>query len=44
MVKCFKNNYSSESQFEISDLNSGIYLVKVTDTYDRETTLKLVKQ
>ena len=44
LVKSFKSNFSTESQFEISDLNNGIYLVKVTDTNDRESTLKLVKQ
>ena len=44
LIKCYKSNFSSESQFEISDLNNGIYLVKVTDTNERETTLKLVKQ
>ena len=44
LVKSFKSNFSNDSQFEISDLNNGIYLVKVTDTNNRETTLKLVKQ
>jgi len=44
LVKSYKSNFSSETPFEISDLNSGIYLVKVTDTIDREITLKLVKQ
>ena len=44
LVKSFKSNLSSESQFEISDLNNGIYLVKVKDTNNREVTLKLVKQ
>lgn len=44
LVKIFKSNFSSESQFEIGDLNNGIYLVKVTDTSDREVTLKLVKK
>lgn len=44
LVKSYKSNFSTESQFEISDLNNGIYLVKATDTNDRETTLKLVKQ
>jgi len=44
LVKSFKSNFNSESQFEVNDLNNGIYLVKVTDTNDREATLKLVKQ
>ena len=44
LVKNFKNNFNNETQFEIGDLNNGIYLVKVTDTSDREVTLKLVKK
>ncbi|MCF8321260.1 MAG: T9SS type A sorting domain-containing protein [Flavobacterium sp.] len=44
LVKIFKSNFSSESQFEIGDLTNGIYLVKVNDTSDREVTLKLVKK
>ena len=44
LVKSYKNNFNSESQFEIGELNNGIYLVKVTDTNDREVILKLVKQ
>ena len=44
LVKNFKSNFTSESQFEIGDLNNGIYLVKVVDTNDRVTTLKLVKK
>lgn len=44
LVKSYKSNFTSESQFEISDLKNGIYLVKISDTNDRETTLKLVKQ
>jgi len=31
-------------QYSISDLKSGIYLVKVTDQNNREQTMKLVKQ
>lgn len=44
LVKNYKSNFSSESQFEIGDLTNGIYLVKVNDTSDREVTLKLVKK
>jgi hypothetical protein len=44
LVKSFKSNFTNESQFEISDLKNGIYIVKISDTNDRETTLKLVKQ
>jgi hypothetical protein len=44
LVKSFKSNFTNESQFEISDLNKGIYLVKAFDKNNREATLKLVKQ
>jgi glycosidase len=44
LVKSFVNNFTNESQFEISDLNKGIYLVKATDQSNRESTLKLIKQ
>jgi 1,4-alpha-glucan branching enzyme len=44
LVKSFKSNFTNESQFEISDLNKGIYLVKAFDINNREATLKLVKQ
>jgi hypothetical protein len=44
LVKNFKSNFSSESQFEIGELNNGIYLVKIIDTNDREVILKLVKK
>jgi hypothetical protein len=43
LVKSFKSNFNSESQFDISDLNRGIYLVKVKDNH-RESTMKLIKQ
>ena len=44
LVKSFKSNFTIESQFEISDLNKGIYFVKAIDDHNRETTLKLIKQ
>jgi len=34
----------NENQFEISDLKSGIYLVKVTDEDSNQKTMKLIKQ
>ena len=43
LVKSFKSNFTNESQFDISDLNRGIYLVKVKDNH-RESTMKLIKQ
>lgn len=44
LVKSFKSNFTNESQFEISDLNKGIYLVKAIDKNNREATMKLIKQ
>ena len=44
LVKSFKSNFTNESQFEISDLNKGIYLVKAIDINNREATMKLIKQ
>ena len=44
LIKSYINNFTNESQFEISDLNKGIYLVKATDQSNRESTLKLIKQ
>ncbi len=44
LVKTFKNSFNEESQFDITNLKSGVYIVKLTDEYDRETTTKLVKQ
>jgi hypothetical protein len=43
LVKSFQNKTKSDV-YEISDLNSGLYLVKVFDTNNNEKTLKLIKQ
>ena len=43
LVKTY-NNQSEEFQYSISDLNQGIYLVKITDENNREKALKLIKQ
>jgi hypothetical protein len=43
LVKSFQNKSKSDV-YEISDLNSGMYLVKVVDTNNNEKTLKLIKQ
>lgn len=43
LVKTFSKK-SKESQFEISDLKIGVYLVKATDENNRHKTLKLIKQ
>ena len=43
LVKTY-NNQTEEFQYSISDLNQGIYLVKITDENNREKALKLIKQ
>lgn len=43
LVKSFQNQ-QQHFQFSISDLNKGIYLVKIFDTTNREKSLKLIKQ
>ena len=43
LVKSFKNTVPNE-QFQISDLNSGLYIVKVTDEDRFEKNIKLLKQ
>ncbi|MBY0485678.1 MAG: T9SS type A sorting domain-containing protein [Flavobacteriaceae bacterium] len=43
LVKSFKNQ-SDNFQYDIADLNQGIYLVKVTDANNNEKTLRLIKQ
>ena len=43
LVKTF-GSQSAESQFNISDLNNGVYLVKATDENNRTKTIKLIKQ
>jgi hypothetical protein len=44
LVKSFNSNFTTESQFDISELNIGIYFVKVKNENNRETTLRLLKQ
>ncbi|MGK4566110.1 T9SS type A sorting domain-containing protein [Flavobacterium sp. 3HN19-14] len=44
LVKSFSNNFTSTTQFDVSDLNKGVYLVKATDEKRRESTMKLLKQ
>lgn len=43
LVKTFKDQLQ-DYQFSISDLNKGIYLVKVFDNNNREKSMKLIKQ
>lgn len=44
LVKEFKGTFDSNYQFQIDNLNQGMYIVKVVDDQDRESTLKLMKQ
>ena len=44
LVKEFKGNFDSNYQYQIDNLNQGLYIVKVVDEQDREATLKLMKQ
>lgn len=43
LVKTFNGNQPHNS-YDVSGLNSGIYLVKVTDANNRQSTLKLIKK
>ena len=42
-MKSFQNK-SKTDVYEISDLNNGLYLVKVFDINNNEKTFKLIKQ
>jgi 1,4-alpha-glucan branching enzyme len=44
LVKSFKANQSKENQYPISDLNQGIYLVKVINENNELKVMKLLKQ
>lgn len=43
LVKSF-HHQAMDYFYSVSDLNKGVYLVKITDSYKREKTMKLVKQ
>jgi hypothetical protein len=43
-VKLYENITSEDYQFNINDLNSGIYLVKAYDGNNNSSTMKLIKQ
>ena len=43
LVKSFDTNHAKETSFGISDLNKGIYIVKVTDTNNKVEVMKLLK-
>ncbi len=43
MVKSFKGNYNRMDTFDIADLNSGMYILKVENNDNQIKTIKLVK-
>ncbi|OYQ32214.1 alpha-amylase [Flavobacterium cyanobacteriorum] len=43
MVKAFGAN-AAYAVYNVSDLSSGLYLVKITDSNNRESTLKLIRK
>lgn len=44
LVKTYLGLHSESFQFDSDDLSNGVYLVKATDVYNNEKTMKLVKQ
>ena len=44
LVKQFNGNFDLDQSYDVNNLNNGIYIVKVIDTNNKETTLKLIKQ
>ncbi|MEO5777142.1 MAG: alpha-amylase family glycosyl hydrolase [Flavobacterium sp.] len=44
LVKTFKEGQLEDYQYNISDLNKGVYLVKATDENNHFKTMKLIKQ
>jgi 1,4-alpha-glucan branching enzyme len=44
LVKSFDASNDSNYQFNISELKQGMYIVKMTDEYNREKSMKLIKQ
>ncbi len=44
LVKAFEGSSVEGHQFDISGLNAGLYLVKVTDMTNRFKTMKLIKE
>ena len=43
LIKSF-NNQLENYEYPISDLEKGIYIIKVLDTENREKSIKLIKQ
>jgi hypothetical protein len=44
LVKSFENVSSEDYQFDINDLNNGVYLVKAFDLNNSSKTMKVIKQ
>ncbi len=44
LVQQFKGGFESNHTYDIDGLNSGIYLVKVTDENDNQSSMKLIKK
>jgi glycosidase len=44
LVKAFKSAQIEEYQYDVADLNKGVYLVKATDENNNSKTMKLIKQ
>lgn len=42
-VKTFKGNFSKSNNFDVSDLKSGVYIIKVKNSNNQSMTTKLVK-
>ena len=43
MVKSFKGDFTKNNTFDISSLNTGMYIIKVEDSNNKTKTTKLVK-
>ena len=44
LVKNFKGSFDTNHSFSIDDLTQGVYLVKITDNNQRQSTAKLIKE
>ena len=44
VVKSFQGNFELTATYDVNDLKSGIYLVKITDQNNRQSSTKLIKQ
>jgi hypothetical protein len=44
LVKNFKGSFDTNHSFSIDDLTQGVYLVKITDNNQRQSTVKLIKE